>query len=68
MIYYPLSTLLELDITNILIITTRRDLPQFKNLLGDILCHIVYSHFSRGQIFNADEPDNRTDDSKSTIT
>jgi len=35
MIYYPLSTLLELDITNILIITTRRDLTQFKNLLGD---------------------------------
>ena len=40
----------------------------FKNLLGDILCHIVDSHFSRGEIFNADEPDNRTDDSKSTIT
>lgn len=35
MIYYPLSTLLELDITNILIITTSRDLIQFKNLLGD---------------------------------
>jgi hypothetical protein len=41
---------------------------EFKNLLGDILCHIVDSHFSRGEIFNADEPDNRTDDSKSTIT
>ena len=35
MIYYPLSTLLELGITNILIITTRRDLTQFKNLFGD---------------------------------
>ena len=35
MIYYPLSTLLELDITNILIITTKRDLTQFKNFLGD---------------------------------
>ena len=35
MIYYPLSTLLELDLTEILIITTNEDKHQFQNLLGD---------------------------------
>lgn len=35
MIYYPLSTLLELDITEILIITTKDSLKQFQNLLGN---------------------------------
>ena len=47
MIYYPLSVLLMLEIKDILIISTKKDITNYRYLLGDgknlvLISHIVF--------------------------
>ncbi len=46
MIYYPIATLMDAGIRDLLIITTEKDADAFKNLLGDgslLGCHFSYA-------------------------
>src|SRR4030088_3328587 len=46
MIYYPLSTLMQAGIRDILIISTPKDLPKFQDLMGDgvkLGCNFQYA-------------------------
>jgi glucose-1-phosphate thymidylyltransferase len=66
MIYYPLSVLLLAWLRDILVISTRHDLPNFRNLLGDgpgfgqvmssqVVWHFIFGNLKTSKSFDEDQ-------------